>query len=341
MPGGAHHSTLFAEASLKRSDAGDFNYWQNLAKTYDEDIFITSEADDKGVIRGELDAAARLAAGGDSASSAGQGQCAANFPHGDIARGQGLLAVDAGCGPGKWLPALSSRFSRVVGVDQSPKLIAKARADNAEFLAGAHGNVELRQAVDLGSPCKMEKGVHGKEFCGPEVQGLRQAADLVASFNVLISPQERVRAQILRREAEMLRPSPHSTLLLLVPSAESMRRVRDLYRGRGGPESGLGVYEDYIASNPEDEAKNVFPITARTQHYTKEEACAMVEAVGLTCDKVKKYPVPWKFIYPDISEEDQEKLKHQPSAHEWIVVAHPRAANAAPPVLSNSRADFL
>ena len=47
--------------------------------------------------------------------------------------------------------------------------------------------VEIRPAVDLGQPCSKTE-TDGKVFCGPEVPGTREKADLVASFNVLISP---------------------------------------------------------------------------------------------------------------------------------------------------------
>src|SRR4051812_37482864 len=37
------------------------------------------------------------------------------------------LALDFGCGPGRLVGALKSRFSRVVGVDVSPAMLAAAR----------------------------------------------------------------------------------------------------------------------------------------------------------------------------------------------------------------------
>ncbi|CAE7872964.1 lvr [Symbiodinium microadriaticum] len=125
-----------------------------------------------------------------------------------------------------------------------------------------------------------------EELCGPSVPGTTHSADLVASFNVLLSPNKKARENILRREVEMLRPEPGSTLLLLVPSAESYRAVRKLYRKLGGVESGLGKYADYLYDHPDEEADNVFRVFALTKHYSKKEACSMVEAAGLECDKV-------------------------------------------------------
>lgn len=39
----------------------------------------------------------------------------------------------------------------------------------------------------------------------------------------------------------------------------------------GGPESGLGRYDDYSTKHAAEEADNVFRVYARTKHYTKQE----------------------------------------------------------------------
>jgi len=347
-----HHkpspSSLFAEGpdalADERPDAGSYDYWQQRAKTYDEDIYKSSE-EDQGLIRGEIEAAAQRAGQGVSrvCDAPGRGECAATGHHQDVPEGyipgQNLLAIDAGCGPGLWLRGLSSRFSHVIGLDQSQNLLEKAEKNQSELLHDQQHNVELRPAVDLGKPCVKEHGAHGEEFCGPEVPGTRQKADLVASFNVLISPNKESRENILHREADMLRPAPTSTLLLLVPSAESFRAVRNLYQQQGGPESGLGRYDDYSTKHAAEEADNVFRVYARTKHYTKQEACEMVEKVGLSCDKVISYPLRWRYVFPFASDQALSELErsHQPQAHEWIVVAHPKAE----PLLSRVHADFL
>jgi len=331
----------------ERPDAGSYDYWQQRAQTYDEDIYKSSE-EDQGLIRGEIEAAAQRASAGRGLQSSvcdapGRGECAAAGGHEEVPEGfipgQNLLAIDAGCGPGLWLRGLSSRFSHVIGLDQSQNLLEKARQNQSELLHEKKNQVELRPAVDLGKSCVKEHGPHGEEFCGPEVLGTRQKADLVASFNVLISPNKEARENILHREADMLRPAPSSTLLLLVPSAESFRSVRDLYQQQGGPESGLGRYDDYTTKHTSEEADNVFRVFARTKHYTKKEACDMVEKAGLSCAKVISYPLRWRYVFPFASEQALDELEkgHQPQAHEWIVVAHPKAE----PLLSRAHADFL
>ncbi|CAJ1382543.1 unnamed protein product [Effrenium voratum] len=335
----------------ERPDAGSYDYWQERAPTYDEDIYKSSE-EDQGLIRGEIEAAAARARRGrgwaDGVCDAPhRGECAAGGRHEEVPEGflpgQGLLAIDAGCGPGLWLRGLSSRFSHVIGLDQSQNLLEKAKENHEELLNDKSRKVDILPAVDLGQPCVHERGQHGEDFCGPGVPGAKQQADLVASFNVLISPNKESRENILRREAEMLRPDPSSTLLLLVPSAESYRRVRDLYQQQG-VDSNLGRYIDYETPHPEEEAENVFRVYAKTKHYTKKEACDMVEKVGLSCDKVLSYPMRWRYVYPYASDEALEQLKqsHRPPAHEWIVVAHPKAsAGVASTVLSRAPADFL
>lgn len=251
------------------------------------------------------------------------------------------MAVDAGCGPGLWLDALTKRFGRVVGVDQSPNLLEKAKVDHEHLLQSKHSKVELHTAADLGQPCKSEYAADGQELCGPSVPGTTHSADLVASFNVLLSPNKKARENILRREVEMLRPEPGSTLLLLVPSAESYRAVRKLYRKLGGVESGLGKYADYLYDHPDEEADNVFRVFALTKHYSKKEACSMVEAAGLECDKVLSFPMRWRFVFPFASDEAFDKLEAKPPAHEWVVVAHPKVGAAGGSLLSRARSDFL
>lgn len=45
---------------------------------------------------------------------------------------------------------------------------------------------------------------------------------------------------------------------------------------KGGPESGLGRYDDYTTKHTSEEADNVFRVFARTKHYTKKEPCRVV-----------------------------------------------------------------
>jgi len=319
------------DAGDNRPDAGSYDYWQKRAATYDQDIFRSSDEDHEGIIHGEIDAAARRAEKARELSKGDDGSHAVSK----------LVAVDAGCGPGLWLDALTKRFGRVVGVDQSPNLLEKAKVDHEQLLHSKHSKVELETAADLGQPCKSEYAADGQELCGPSVPGTTHSADLVASFNVLLSPNKQARENILRREVEMLRPEPGSTLLLLVPSAESYRAVRKLYRELGGVESGLGKYADYLYDHPDEEADNVFRVFAMTKHYSKKEACSMVEAAGLECDKVLSFPMRWRFVFPFASDEAFDKLEAKPPAHEWVVVAHPKVGAAGGSLLSRARSDFL
>ncbi|CAE7656763.1 unnamed protein product, partial [Symbiodinium pilosum] len=80
-----------------------------------------------GLIHGEIDAAALRA---EKARGLGKGDAPAAASK--------LVAVDAGCGPGLWLDALSKSFGRVVGIDQSPNLLDKAKEDNEHLLHDKH-----------------------------------------------------------------------------------------------------------------------------------------------------------------------------------------------------------
>ena len=48
----------------------------------------------------------------------------------------------------------------------------------------------------------------------------------------------------------------------------------------GGPESGLGRYDDYSTKHAAEEADNVFRVYARTKHYTKQERLPANEFKG-------------------------------------------------------------
>lgn len=299
-------------ANYANLDAGQVAYWEREAGSYDEDIIDTSQEDTHGVIASEMDVAVRRA----RRSAHGHGK-----PH-------HLLAVDVGCGPGKWLPAISDRYERVVGVDQSPGLLEVARQTRSEQMSSAHrSKVELADPTDLGRPCI---GESGRGRCGPGIRGLDANADLVTSFNVLLSPGKKIRARILRRAAEMLRPTQSSTLLLLVPSAESAAAVRSLYRRMGGLKSDLGSYVDFNA-RPEEEASNVFRAHfVKTQHFTKAQLRDEVGESGLELERIRPVPLPWRLFFPDALASTLGKLRGDARPHLWLAVAHPPKSGVPP-----------
>mmetsp|Transcript_112853 Transcript_112853/g.319220 ORF Transcript_112853/g.319220 Transcript_112853/m.319220 type:complete len:513 (+) Transcript_112853:83-1621(+) len=263
-------------------------YWDNLARThtYDEKIISSADADEDGVIYAALDAAATRARLGKEAMSG-------KHLGGKLRE---LVAVDVGCGPGKWLPALSARFDHVVGLDISSGLLGAARS-----VAAAKGleNVEVGAPVDLGRPCEgLPDGTRtpaavAKDVCGPAISSVApRSADVVVSVNSLISPDPLVRARVVQRAADMLRPSPASTLLLVVPSVDSFHVLRAAYFRAGGSKSWMGDNPDYSVQRPSEEASNIFRAGhVRTQFFTRESLCLMAEAAGLECGTVQSVPL--------------------------------------------------
>ena len=88
----------------------DRRYWDQLAESYDEQIFSSFEADRTGILS----------------------RCLDHFAD------PRKTAMDLGCGVGKYLPALAKRFEKVVGVDLSPRLL-----EVAAEATGPLNNVQL------------------------------------------------------------------------------------------------------------------------------------------------------------------------------------------------------
>lgn len=80
-------------------------YWEDLAETYDEQIFSVLRRDHEGRLKGLIEES------------------------GDRSK----VAADLGCGPGQITPLLATHFGQVHACDLSEGLLAQARAKCAEF----------------------------------------------------------------------------------------------------------------------------------------------------------------------------------------------------------------
>eukprot|EP00928_Gymnodinium_smaydae_P070214 TRINITY_DN5410_c1_g1_i2.p1 TRINITY_DN5410_c1_g1~~TRINITY_DN5410_c1_g1_i2.p1 ORF type:complete len:544 (-),score=79.23 TRINITY_DN5410_c1_g1_i2:163-1794(-) len=317
-------------------------YWDNLSKgdLYKVNIFHSVENDFEGVIFRALDkAAARAKHAQDSALQASlrEPDDAANTVgmRNSNSQGNSAVAVDAGCGTGDWLPELSRRFSKVVGFDISSGLLRKAQS---RVESGKITNVMLGPAVDLGAPCAepADAGPPTKQAsptCGPLPPLVGESgADVVFSANSLISPDPVTRSRMLRRMAAMLRPSPNSTLVLVVPSAASARHVREEYHRLNGARSPFRYIPDYALSDPAEEESGIFRAHfVRTQFYDKERICGEVEAAGLKCEDVRAVPYKWDLAFTDPTVPSQAfQSLRPPLPHLLVVTAHPRAVRSIP-----------
>lgn len=147
----------------------DVAYWNRLAPRFEREVFHVLASDRRGVIAREV---ARLA---DPAAT----------------------AIDLGCGNGRAIPLLARHFARVVGIDLSPALIARARRASRRL-----PGVELL-AADLVTP---PAGI--------------PAGRLVLSINAILAPDDTIMRTLVRRIAQYTEPGGHA--VVVVPALESM-----------------------------------------------------------------------------------------------------------------------
>ena len=218
------------------------------------------------------------------------------------------MAIDFGCGGGRYLAELARRCTSVVGLDISRRLLEIARrVVDRETL----GNVRLRCA-DLGNADTFAK------LALP-------VADFAVCANVLISPEPVCRQNILRAISATLRPG--GRLLLLVPSCSSALNIREQHgrwvaeRRRQGFRPDLKL-EAHEAQSVADERHGVYcRAGVRTKHYRMPELRALLQEAGLgtvLCARRVEYSWSTEFDEPYDFLEDDERV---PPPFDWLVVA--------------------
>ena len=171
--------------------------------------------------------------------------------------------LDYGCGVGRYLPLLSSRFERVTGVDYSARCVEQARA-----LTRTLPNVSLHTVRQFG--------------------GQRGTFEAVLLANVLLHARAAVRERILDLALARLRPG--GTLLLLLPAVESVHlseavRLRHTRRRRSAysrPQSRGGFDPGLIAIHGQ-----------ATKHYSAEEIPLLLQARKLGLKQLARAEYSW------------------------------------------------
>lgn len=244
----------------------DENYWEAVASDYDGEIFDSFASDRRGVLRKRLDEFANPA----------------------------VAAADAGCGVGKYLPALAPRFQSVDAYDLSASLLEQARAKGAAF-----SNIRYFKRDFAAKGAKVNP------------------VGFVLCANVLIMAQHEVREGILHNVARMLQPGGHA--LFLVPSLESAilthHRMVQWHRRDGLPmEAAMKASSAPAARAGTALRHGLVPLEkVPTKHFLREEMTLFLQDFGfesLRFDKVEyrwttefenppdwmKAPYPWDWL---------------------------------------------
>eukprot|EP00405_Crypthecodinium_cohnii_P044769 CAMPEP_0206589374 /NCGR_PEP_ID=MMETSP0325_2-20121206/38876_1 /ASSEMBLY_ACC=CAM_ASM_000347 /TAXON_ID=2866 /ORGANISM="Crypthecodinium cohnii, Strain Seligo" /LENGTH=464 /DNA_ID=CAMNT_0054097903 /DNA_START=127 /DNA_END=1517 /DNA_ORIENTATION=- len=253
----------------RQMDTNPVAYWNEQAKDYDENIFSTIDEDTTKVITRTLDMYANKEEGP-------RGRC-----------------VDLGCGAGKYLPALASRFRHVVGYDLSPKLVHLARK---EAVARGATNVEvgvrdLSKVWFVGGKATPRAFASGSDFVGDVTE--MESYGFAVMANVLIAPvSDHVRTVMLENAYRAL--CPGGKLLAVVPSMESA-----LYVNMRCAETNCASVYDVIISPTQSQGadliKGIVPRSGvRTKHFLEAEFRFQAESLGFSIESLAKVEYTWR-----------------------------------------------
>ena len=249
----------------------DTRYWEEVGEAYEETIFDSASMDQRGVIRNRLDQYADPSA----------------------------VATDFGCGVGHYLPLLSSRFRRVLGVDGAESLLVGARERCQEL-----DNVTVQRANLAAARTRLE---------------VRKARFGVCA-NVLISDDISLRRGILRcMHRHLVRGG---IALILVPSLESAlfanQRLVEWNRRLGYDEGdALSSGIPPTRSSARDLLQSLVRIEGvPTKHYLREEATVFLEDGGFRIVSVDKVEYDW-----DTEFDDAPRWMGRPGPWDWLLIA--------------------
>jgi SAM-dependent methyltransferase len=190
------------------------------------------------------------------------------------------VLVDLGCGPATLIRRHARLFARAVGVDFADPAIALAR----RRCAGVP-NAELHCA-DV---------ARAGEW-------LPRAADVVACMNVITSTSAPKREAVGRALAAVAKPG--ATLLLVVPSFESVAHVHECCSARG------------YASAPPPRSGLVSRAGDAQKFWTAEELRVALQRWGFGAPRLEKVAVPWSDEGVDAAD-----LRGMPGPWDWLAVA--------------------
>lgn len=239
--------------------------WDRVAECFEEEIFNVPANDHKGMIQQQLD---RLAV-------------------------PGAVATDLGCGVGRTLPMLASRYEHVYAVDVSSQCLIEAAKACPMFNNISYVHADLSKDRN-GYP----------------------ATDVVLCINTLLNASIELREPLIDRTCHSVKRGGY--LLLVVPSLNSAlltayRRLQWNLRVGMAPDE---ARRDAALKGPDLSLGVVRIDGVPTKHYLQEELEVMLGVRGFTVEAVEKIEYPWttEFTAPP-------RWMRAPFPWDWFVVA--------------------
>jgi 2-polyprenyl-3-methyl-5-hydroxy-6-metoxy-1,4-benzoquinol methylase len=244
----------------------DRKYWEKIAPGYNEEIFDVLQNDRKGIIRSAIK----------KISSPSK------------------TVIDAGCAVGKWLPALSPLFKKVIAADISVKNLVIAGKTYPDLT-----NIEyLRLDLSRGK-IKLP------------------ACDVAICINAILTDSLKKRNIFFHNLSSCLTKDGY--LILVVPSLESWLLTRitqhrwkidkNLFKEKLTGKEAIKRYKNIQQGNAEIDS-------VATKHYLREELILLLAKENLTLQACKKIEYPWTTEF-----RKSPKWLKQVHPWDWMVMA--------------------
>jgi SAM-dependent methyltransferase len=252
----------------------DRRSWHSLGEDFDEQVFDVLGSDLRGVLRRSVD------------------------EH----RVGSSVAAEFGCGIGRTLPLLASRYRQVYAIDFAASLLEVAqrrcsRLDNVRYVR-----------ADLS-----------------RTAGGAKKVELALCVNSLLSPEREKRHGLLRSIRRSL--AKRSRLVLVVPSLESSlyTNARLIEWNRRAGLRGRALRRESIpatARNARDTLDGIVDLQGfRTKHHLREEAIVALQDARFEVLDVQKVEYAWHHYF-----ERPPSWMGAPLPWDWLLVAR-RAGN--------------
>ncbi len=243
-------------------------YWDRMAAHYEDEIFDSLANDRQRIVLSHL----KKYAAPDS------------------------VACDVGCGIGKYLPELASRFKHVYAIDLSDRLLERARTTYADL-----NNITYIQS----------------NLAKPELKIKKPA--FAICMNVLIMPGYRTRRRILEHIHQKLVKGGH--LLLMLPSLESalLSNVQLIeWNMLHGMSYGQSLAEGLqpTAEGGGSVVEGILEVdSVPTKHFIREEAIVTLRNIGFSVLSVEKVEYDWNTEF-----DNPPPWMQDPHPWDWLFV---------------------